>query len=126
MAQERSEPPLAEEPMAWAEPASPESDEAAAGDPWPEPGEPEAVLEPAMEEPEVPALAGEHPPASLDAELVHEVLEKLAWEAFGPLSEQIVREVVQKVEEPQVLVVALQEQDQLQQLLLPLVFQQYL
>jgi CheY-like chemotaxis protein len=99
MAQERSEPPLVEEPMAWAEPAPPDGDEAAAtGEPWPEPGEPEAVLEPAMEEAEAPALAGERPPASLDAELVHEVLEKLAWEAFGPLSEQIVREVLQKVE----------------------------
>ena len=98
MAQERSEPPLVEEPMAWAEPAPPDGDEAAAGEPWPEPGEPEAVLEAAMEEAEPPALAGERPPASLDAELVQEVLEKLAWEAFGPLSEQIVREVVQKVE----------------------------
>ena len=29
---------------------------------------------------------------------MREALEKLAWEAFGPLSEQIVREVVKKVE----------------------------
>jgi CheY-like chemotaxis protein len=98
MAQERSEPPLVEEPMAWAEPVSPDGNEAAVEEPWPEPGEPEAVLEPAMEEAEAPPLASERPPASLDAELVHEVLEKLAWEAFGPLSEQIVREVLQKVE----------------------------
>ena len=29
---------------------------------------------------------------------MREVLEKLAWEAFGPLSEQLVREIVQKME----------------------------
>jgi DNA-binding response OmpR family regulator len=34
-----------------------------------------------------------------DAGALREALEKMAWDAFGPLSEQIVREVVRKVEE---------------------------
>lgn len=34
----------------------------------------------------------------IDPELVKQAIEKVAWEAFGPLSEQIVREVIQKVE----------------------------
>jgi hypothetical protein len=35
----------------------------------------------------------------VDAEQLRESLERVAWEAFGPLSEQLVREVVKKVEE---------------------------
>ncbi len=34
----------------------------------------------------------------LDPRIVHESLEKIAWEAFGPLSEQIMQEVVKRVE----------------------------
>ena len=30
---------------------------------------------------------------------MHETLEKMAWEAFGDLSERIVREAVQRVEQ---------------------------
>jgi CheY-like chemotaxis protein len=37
--------------------------------------------------------------ASVDAAQLRESLERVAWEAFGPLSEQLVREVVKKVEE---------------------------
>ncbi len=50
----------------------------------------------------VPTQTG--PPASgsptspVDARAMREVLEKLAWEAFGPVSEQLVRQVVEKVE----------------------------
>ncbi len=36
---------------------------------------------------------------AVDPTLIRQALEKVAWEAFGPLSEQIVREVVKKVEE---------------------------
>jgi len=35
----------------------------------------------------------------IDPTAIRQALEKVAWEAFGPLSEQIVREVVKKVEE---------------------------
>ncbi len=35
---------------------------------------------------------------ALDARVLREALEKVAWEAFGPLSEQIVRDVVARVE----------------------------
>jgi CheY-like chemotaxis protein len=37
--------------------------------------------------------------AAVDPERLRDSLEKVAWEAFGPLSEQLVREVVKKVEE---------------------------
>jgi len=36
--------------------------------------------------------------APIDPAILRQALEKIAWEAFGPLSEQIVREVVKKVE----------------------------
>ena len=42
--------------------------------------------------------AQQAPLPHLDSQAVRDVLEKVAWEAFGPLSEQLVREVVQKVE----------------------------
>jgi hypothetical protein len=42
-------------------------------------------------------LASPQAPA-LDARALHESLEKVAWEAFGPLSEQIMQEVVKRVE----------------------------
>ena len=41
----------------------------------------------------VTGVAGPDPQAMIDA------LEKVAWEAFGPLSEQLVREVVKQVEQ---------------------------
>ena len=34
----------------------------------------------------------------LDPDKVNDAIEKLAWEAFGPLAETIVREVVKQVE----------------------------
>jgi CheY-like chemotaxis protein len=37
--------------------------------------------------------------AALDRELVRQALEKVAWEAFGPLSETLVKDIVRKVEE---------------------------
>jgi CheY-like chemotaxis protein len=51
-----------------------------------------------------PALRRAKPQASmpaptLDPDALSQALEKVAWEAFGALSEQVVREVVQKVEE---------------------------
>jgi hypothetical protein len=61
--------------------------------PWLEPvpvGAPDASEETA------PDLAKAAP---VDAEQLRESLERVAWEAFGPLSEQLVREVVKKVEE---------------------------
>jgi CheY-like chemotaxis protein len=44
-----------------------------------------------------PAVSAAALPA-LDARVLREALEKVAWEAFGPLSEQIVRDVVARVE----------------------------
>lgn len=38
-------------------------------------------------------------PASLDTDDVHATLEKVAWDAFGPVAEQIVAQAVRKVEE---------------------------
>jgi len=46
---------------------------------------------------ESPRRAAPTAPA-LDPRVVHESLEKVAWEAFGPLSEQIMQEVVKRVE----------------------------
>jgi CheY-like chemotaxis protein len=47
--------------------------------------------------PETPPQAAPELPASLRHEL-HDRLEKLAWEAFGDLSERIVREAVERIE----------------------------
>jgi CheY-like chemotaxis protein len=59
------------------------------------PAEPEPPLEPEASQPPMPAVA----PPSIDANTVQQALEKVAWEAFGPLSEQLIREVLKKVEE---------------------------
>ncbi|MFQ5513038.1 MAG: response regulator [Myxococcota bacterium] len=50
--------------------------------------------------PSAPSAEGTCPAASpaLDPSAMREVLEKLAWEAFGPLTEQLVRDVVSKIE----------------------------
>jgi len=82
------------EDLEWAEPVSADADADA--------NLPEAlapVIEAVIEDPEPAAVisAGE-PVSAPNPDAVHEVLEKLAWEAFGPLSEQLVREIVQKVE----------------------------
>jgi CheY-like chemotaxis protein len=47
---------------------------------------------------ETSASRGQEAPPLLDERAVREALEKLAWEAFGPLSAQLVNEVVRKVE----------------------------
>jgi CheY-like chemotaxis protein len=46
-----------------------------------------------------PAAAARPEPSLADREAIRETLEKVAWDAFGNLSEQIVREVVSKVEQ---------------------------
>ena len=58
--------------------------------------EPVPVGAPDDSEETAPDLAKATP---VDAEQLRESLERVAWEAFGPLSEQLVREVVKKVEE---------------------------
>ncbi len=58
--------------------------------------EPVPVGAPDSSEATAPDLAKATP---VDAEQLRESLERVAWEAFGPLSEQLVREVVKKVEE---------------------------
>jgi CheY-like chemotaxis protein len=58
--------------------------------------EPVPVGAPDSSEETAPDLAKATP---VDAEQLRESLERVAWEAFGPLSEQLVREVVKKVEE---------------------------
>ena len=85
------EPEAVEEQLDWAEPASAEPEPMPAPDP---------LLENSIEDPEPAAvIADAEPlPAGPDVDAIREVLEKLAWEAFGPLSEQLVREVVQKME----------------------------
>ncbi len=85
------EPEAVEEELDWAEPASAEPEPMPAPDP---------LLENSIEDPEPAAvIADAEPlPAGPDVDAIREVLEKLAWEAFGPLSEQLVREVVQKME----------------------------
>ena len=56
----------------------------------------------ADDETPVPTLTGlpaiGSPASPVDASAMREVLEKLAWEAFGPLSEQLVRQLVEKLE----------------------------
>jgi hypothetical protein len=80
--------------------------------PWVEP-EAAEVLEDAPEElharadepAEIPSPAPAPPSSArtaippIDPEAVKEELEKVAWEAFGNMSEQIVREVVRRVEQ---------------------------
>ncbi len=79
----------------WAEPL----DEGGETDPVPPPGE--GLSKPAQRptaapEPRAPAAS---PPFEIDSAHLHESLEKVAWEAFGPLSEQLVGEAVRKIEE---------------------------
>jgi CheY-like chemotaxis protein len=38
-------------------------------------------------------------PVALDAQALRDSIEKLAWDAFGPMSEQLVHEVVKKIEQ---------------------------
>lgn len=61
-------------------------------DPVPEP----AALPDAEPEPLSTARSGLEP---AEARAVRDSIEKLAWDAFGPISEQLVREVVKKIEE---------------------------
>ncbi len=86
-----AEPKKLEEELEWAEPASAEPEPLPAPDP---------LLDDLIEDPEPAAvIADAEPlPPGPDVDAVREVLEKLAWEAFGPLSEQLVREIVQKME----------------------------
>ncbi len=85
------EPEKVEAELDWAEPASAQPEPMPAPDP---------LLDDLIEDPEPAALIAdaEPLPAGPDVDAIREVLEKLAWEAFGPLSEQLVREVVQKME----------------------------
>ncbi len=85
------EPEVIEAELEGAEPASAE--------PKPLPP-PDPLLDDLIEDPEPAAVIddAEPLPAVPDVDAIREVLEKLAWEAFGPLSEQLVREVVQKME----------------------------
>lgn len=53
--------------------------------------------EPDVERPAVPAAA--RGLDARDAEAMRDSIEKLAWDAFGPMSEQLVHEVVKKIEE---------------------------
>jgi hypothetical protein len=55
---------------------------------------------PGDETPPVHATPARRAPAAppLDPRALHESLEKVAWEAFGPLSEQIMQEVVKRAE----------------------------
>jgi len=71
-----------------------------------EPAAPVAPPEPVAAPPvlpEPPELELDSPiieqPEPVDAAEVHSALEKMAWDAFGPLSEQIVRDAVRKIEE---------------------------
>jgi CheY-like chemotaxis protein len=97
------------EPLATAEPElEAVSDEDL---PWVEPEEAEVleeapvepVPEPAARAPEPEAAVTAPPPRAaaprIDPAAIQEELEKVAWEAFGNMSEQIVREVVRRVEQ---------------------------
>jgi CheY-like chemotaxis protein len=96
-AHEASEPDFA-----WAEPIAASGESLTdpspvppSGDIRPEPLAPLAVEDTAPVETATP----EAPRPTIDAGELHAALEKVAWEAFGPLSEQLVAEVVRKVEE---------------------------
>jgi hypothetical protein len=58
---------------------------------------PRAAPRPQAEPPRRAAASGA-PASPVDSRAIHESLEKVAWEAFGPLSEQIMQEVVKRVE----------------------------
>jgi len=53
----------------------------------------------APQAPVAPQVRAQPNQVPIDPAAIRQALEKVAWEAFGPLSEQIVREVVRKVEE---------------------------
>ena len=84
-------PGAADENLAWVEPVTAEPEPVATAEP---------LLEAPIEDPEPAAViaAADPLPAAPGTDAIRQVLEKLAWEAFGPLSEQLVREVVHKVE----------------------------
>ncbi len=84
-------PGAADENLAWAEPVAAEPEPVAPAEP---------LVEARIEDQEPAALIAdaEPLPAAPGSDAIHQVLEKLAWEAFGPLSEQLVREIVHKVE----------------------------
>jgi hypothetical protein len=100
-----------EEEIPWAEPL--ETDEPATPNYFREPVNPPPLVPPRRPEP-ASARAPQAPPAPaarpaarpapavpavvLDPDVVNDAIEKLAWEAFGPLAETIVREVVKQVE----------------------------
>jgi CheY-like chemotaxis protein len=93
-----AEPTPPEVPFA-AEPDPPEAPFAAEPDPFDaEPTPPEAPFapEPAPETPAPDAASALSPALQ---EQVHATLEKMAWEAFGDLSERIVREAVERIEQ---------------------------
>jgi CheY-like chemotaxis protein len=103
-----------EEEIPWAEPL--ETDEPATPNYFREPVTPPPLTPPRRPEPPAPRAPQAAPvpaparPAArpsapapapavvLDPDVVNDAIEKLAWEAFGPLAETIVREVVKQVE----------------------------
>ncbi len=99
--------PEAEDPdLPWAEALEldePESDDSLAAADF-APREPARERSRPQTQPETrpglaPAVgATQSPLPALDPRVLREALEKVAWEAFGPLSEQIVRDVVARVE----------------------------
>lgn len=84
---------LPEDDLPWLEP-----------EPEPEPDNAPGSWTPSTAE-ERPPEAMDSPPhrkgglAPADSEALRQVLEKMAWEAFGPLTERLVTDVVRKVEE---------------------------
>jgi CheY-like chemotaxis protein len=86
-----TEPPSMEEGELLTEPAPEEA---------PEP-EPEFEPEPVMAPPEdlsTPSPAGAVDLSPVTREQLHEALERIAWDAFGDLSEQIVKEALERIE----------------------------
>jgi CheY-like chemotaxis protein len=89
--------PLEETPFRGAKGAAPQTSGSKVG------GRKDLQGGPSAAQPTSPARArrSEPPPEPSDlmsADLAREALEKVAWEAFGTLSEQVVREIVRKVE----------------------------
>ena len=100
-----------EEEIPWAEPL--ETDEPATPNYFREPVSPAPLVPPRRPEPasearprapqapapsRAPARPAPAPAVVIDTDKVNDAIEKLAWEAFGPLAETIVREVVKQVE----------------------------
>ena len=76
--------------LAWAEPL----DDRAATNPIDRP----ASVETPAAAPAGPPT-GDHPTVQIDSKHLQESLEKVAWEAFGPVSEQLVSEALRKIQE---------------------------